>query len=182
MKNLWIVLLVAGVFIFSSCEKVELNPVSQDVPELKSEKKVANFRAHLSGRNEVPPVETEATGEAIFRLNKDSSELSYKLIVSNIENVRMSHIHLASEVETGPIVVWLYPSVPPAALISGRFNGILAEGVITDSSLTGPLAGMALSDLIHEFYLGNAYVNVHTNQVGSGEIRGQIFGNMPTNH
>ena len=46
-----------------------------------------NFIAPLSGREEVPLVETTATGVAIFHLSKDGSELSYKRIVSNIEDV-----------------------------------------------------------------------------------------------
>ncbi len=43
---------------------------------------------HLNRRNEVPnAVESSAQGEAIFQLSKDGSELRYKLIVANIQNV-----------------------------------------------------------------------------------------------
>ena len=170
---------LAGIFIFYSCEKVELNSVTQDEVTLKSGKKVLNFRTHLSGENEATPVETLAKGQAIFQLNNDGTELSYKLIVDDIENVLMSHIHIAPEGQNGPVVVWLYPSSPPPMLISGIFGGVLAEGVITASSLVGPLAGMSVSDLINEIYAGHAYVNVHTSQNPGGEIRGQIQGNMP---
>jgi hypothetical protein len=133
-----------------------------------------NFVAHLSGRAEVPPVETLAQGQAIFHLSKDGTELHYKLIVANIENVFMAHIHLAPADTTGPIVVWLYPDAPPAQLIDGRFDGVLAEGTITAENLMGPLAGMSLSDLVAQMEAGNTYVNVHTTQHSSGEIRGQI--------
>lgn len=133
-----------------------------------------NFVAHLSGGEEVPAVETLAQGQVIFHLDRSGNELSYKLIAANIENVAMSHIHLAPAGVNGPVVVWLYPSAPPAQLIPGRFSGVLAEGTITAANLVGPLAGKDLSDLIAEMDGGNAYVNVHTSAYPAGEIRGQI--------
>jgi hypothetical protein len=133
-----------------------------------------NFRAHLSGSEEVPPADTRAQGQAIFQLSKDGTELSYKLIVANIENVTMAHIHLAPRGQNGPVVVWLYPEGPPPQLISGRFNGVLAEGVITEADLVGPLAGASFDDFIAEIRAGKTYVNVHTSQFPPGEVRGQI--------
>ncbi|GAA5522379.1 CHRD domain-containing protein [Aliifodinibius salicampi] len=133
-----------------------------------------NFRTHLQGNNEVPAVETNAQGQATFKMSKDGSSISYKLIVSNIENVLMAHIHNAPAGENGGVVVWLYPASPPPALIEGQFQGVLAEGTITADNLVGSLAGQTLDDLIEEIKAGNTYVNVHTTQVPSGEIRGQI--------
>jgi hypothetical protein len=133
-----------------------------------------NFVAHLSGGEEVPAVETRARGQAIFRVSKDGASIQYKLIASNIENIRMAHIHLAPAGANGPVVAWLYPSGPPAQLIPGRHSGVLAEGEITADSLVGPLAGGSLSDLVEAMSAGNAYVNVHTSQYPAGEIRGQI--------
>lgn len=136
-----------------------------------------NFRAHLNVAQEVPEPEVDSNpqGQAIFQLSRDGSELSYKLIVANIENVIMAHIHLAQPGETGGVVVWLYPEGPPPQEIPGRFNGVLAEGVITSESLVGALAGEDLSALIDEINANNAYVNVHTDQNQPGESRGQIF-------
>jgi len=135
---------------------------------------MANYRAHLSGKFEIPMVvDTQAQGQAVFQLNEDGSELSYKLNVANIENVFMAHIHLlpSSGTGNGPVVVWLYPSspfppsqtVPPASWIEGRFDGVLADGVITTSNLVGPLSGMSLDQLVAQIEAGNTYVNVHTN-------------------
>jgi len=54
-----------------------------------------NFTAHLSGDNEVPARETLAQGQAWFQLDKEGTELSYRLIAANIENILQAHIHLA---------------------------------------------------------------------------------------
>jgi hypothetical protein len=133
-----------------------------------------NFSTHLSGEEEVPPVDTNAQGQALFMISKDKNELHYKLIAANIEDILQAHIHLAPDDANGPIVVWLYPSSPPAMLIPGRFSGVLAEGTITADDLMGPLAGQPLSALISEMEAGNTYVNIHTTANPGGEIRGQI--------
>lgn len=131
-----------------------------------------NFVAPLSGDQEVPANDSKASGNAIFKLRGE--EIHYKLIVANIQNVAAAHIHIAPVGENGPVVVWLYPSAPPAQLIPGRSSGILATGIITADDLVGPLAGASLEDLINYLRDGGAYVNVHTAQFPGGEIRGQI--------
>jgi hypothetical protein len=133
-----------------------------------------NFRAHLTGAEEVPPVDTRAQGQAIFQLSKDGTEISYRLIVANIENVSQAHIHVGPAGVNGLVVVWLYPSGPPAELIPGRTSGVLATGVITAESLVGPWAGEPLETLIDAMRREAVYVNVHTSQFPPGEIRGQI--------
>lgn len=133
-----------------------------------------NFVAHLSGGEEVPPVDTKATGQAMFQLSRDGTELSFRLNVANIENVTQAHIHLAPAGSNGGVVAWLYPDGPPAQLIPGRSDGVLATGTITAADLVGGLAGLDLSDLVEAMRTGNAYVNVHTSQFPGGEIRGQI--------
>lgn len=133
-----------------------------------------NFRAHLSGGEEVPANDSAATGQAIFKLDRTSEVINYRIIVANIENVTQAHIHLAPAGSNGGVVVWLYPDGPPAQLIPGRSDGVLATGTITAADLVGGLAGLDLSDLVEAMRTGNAYVNVHTSQFPGGEIRDQI--------
>jgi hypothetical protein len=133
-----------------------------------------NFRAHLSGGEEVPPVQTRAQGQAIFRVAADGMSIHYRLNVANIENVTQAHIHLGAAGTNGPVVVWLYPREAPPVLIPGRFQGVLAAGVITAADLVGLLAGQTIGDLVDEMASGNTYVNVHTLQFPPGEVRGQI--------
>jgi hypothetical protein len=140
-----------------------------------------NYRAHLTGDAEVPSNDTRAQGQAIFKLSKDGTELEYKLIVANIENVTMAHIHCGAEGVNGPVVAWLYPSAPPAQLIPGRSQGVLAEGTITSSNVVArpdspecPGGVATFEDLLEKIQSGDAYVNVHTSQYPGGEVRGQI--------
>ena len=145
-----------------------------------------NFRAHLNGDG--AGVDTLAQGQAIFQFSKDGTELDYKLIVANIENVWMAHIHLAQVPGgDGPPVVWLFPDAPPPPSESvPEFNGVLAEGTVDASDLVGlPGGPETLDDLRMKMEAGLTYVNVHTNDFEdpansgpgdfrSGEIRGDI--------
>ena len=49
-----------------------------------------NCSAQLTGHEEVPPRETNATGHVTFQLSKDGLSLSYRIIVADIENVVLS--------------------------------------------------------------------------------------------
>ena len=169
--------MLASVLIFSSCDTPNTEELLQEEAALKSGNKVMNFRAHLSGDQEVPPNESIAQGQAIFQLSKDGTELSYKLIVADLENLHMAHIHMAPAGSNGGVVAWLYPSGPPPVMLPGTTNGVLAEGVIKAADLRGALAGQPLSALIDAMSADNTYVNVHTMLYPGGEIRGQIFGN-----
>ena len=150
-----------------------------------------NFGTPLSAAEEVMPAgvvnESTARGSAIFQLNADGTALSYSLIVANIENVFMAHIHQGPVGSNGDVVVWLYPSTAPGAgpTGGGQIQGVIAEGTITAANLVGALAGQPLSALLADLTSGNAYVNVHTNDgvapintgpgdFPGGEIRGQI--------
>lgn len=143
------------------------------------------YNAHLTGDEEVPARATRAQGQATFRWSADGSALEYKLIVANITNVHMAHLHLAPAGENGQIVVWLYPPGPPPLRIEGRTQGVLAEGSITAAELVGPLEGQTLDALVAAIEAGSVYVNVHTidpalapnsgpGNFPGGEIRGQL--------
>ncbi len=138
--------------------------------------------AHLSSENEVPANDSLAVGNAVFHLSDDGTELGFKLIVANINNVVQAHIHLGPEGVNGPVVAFLYGPVAPGG---GRVQGPIGAGTITAANLIGPLAGRPLADLVAAIENGNAYVNVHTStgdpttpagpgNLPGGEIRGQM--------
>ena len=133
-----------------------------------------SFSAELSGGEEVPPVDTNATGIANFQDNVQT--VNYQLSVSDLVNVTQAHIHRGEEGENGKIVVTLYNTTMP----TGPMSGLLSQGNITAANLVGPLAGQQLTDLISIMDNGTAYVNVHTEEFKLGEIRGQIGGGDTT--
>jgi hypothetical protein len=127
------------------------------------------FTAHLFGDQEVPPIQTNASGMTWFKPKQDSIE--FELNVTDLQGATMAHIHNGKQGENGPPVVPLYKSDSPTILINGK----LANGNITASMLEGPMAGKQLSDLVIAMSNGSTYVNVHTEQNPNGEIRGQIM-------
>lgn len=146
------------------------------------------FVSPLEGEQEVPARASNATGLAVYTLNKDGTGLDFRLNVANIDNVVMAHIHLAARGVNGPIVAFLYGPVPPGG---GRSNGVLSTGTITGADLIGPLEGQPLSSLLEALRSGGAYTNVHTNDgvdptntgpgdFPGGEIRGQISEKGPS--
>jgi hypothetical protein len=116
------------------------------------------FTAKLTGKDELPPVNTQATGTAQFQLSSDGKEINYDLTTTNLNGFMMAHIHQGKAGENGQ---------PVAPLQMGK-------GKITSSDLQGPLAGKQISDLVDLMKNGGAYTNVHTQQNQNGEIRGQI--------
>lgn len=125
--------------------------------------------AAADGMQEVPAVDTRATGRGAFKMNKDGTALEYKLNVRRLENARFAHIHLGAQGSNGPVVAFLR-----ADRVDGPVKGRYAEGEITADELLGPLAGQPLSALLEAIEAGNTYINVHTDAHPAGEIRGQI--------
>jgi hypothetical protein len=72
----------------------------------------------------------------------------------------------------GPSSPGFYPAAPPSRHIPARFQGVLAEGAITDANVVGPLAGQGVAALVAAIRAGSAYANVHTVRFPPGEIRG----------
>jgi CHRD domain len=81
------------------------------------------FVAKLSGNNEVPPVNTNATGIANFTASPDERSLHYTLTVHNITGVMGADIHWGTATQDGPVVISLFNSSTP----TGKVNGILAS-------------------------------------------------------
>jgi hypothetical protein len=124
-----------------------------------------DFQATLSGAEEVPPVTTTATGSATVSI--EGNEIVYRVEVANLENVLISHIHVAPAGENGDVRMNLCNTVETPACQGG--TGVLVEG---SNSVTQ--GGISFDSLVSAIRAGNAYVNVHTTQNQAGEIRGQL--------
>ena len=128
----------------------------------------SNFRAHLSGDEEVPAVDTRATGQANFKFNETDGELEFKLIVANIDDVFAAHIHCGEFGVNGPVGVTLFGGETVSV------NGILSQGTILAPDEGNACGWEDLEDVITAMESGGTYVNVHTTDNPGGEIRGQV--------
>ena len=107
----------------------------------------------LTGGQEVPPVlSTKAEGFASIVV--DSNKNVTGMIKTRGINATAAHIHLAPAGQNGPVIVPLTKTA--------------------DDTWSVP-AGTKLTDAQYEaFRAGNLYVNVHTAENPTGEIRGQL--------
>lgn len=106
----------------------------------------------LSGSEEVPPVQTEATGSGTITVNDDKT-ISGTITTKGVEGLA-AHIHSAPKGKNGPPIISLNQ---------------------TEEGVWSVPEGSKLTDEQHEaFKAGNLYVNVHSAAHKPGEIRGQI--------
>ena len=136
------------------------------------------YESFLSGSEEVPAIQTAAFGSAVYSLGNEGARLAFQhsfqpffSFSGSLSNVIGAHLHLAPQGENGPIVAILLGDTP---FLSESVDLEELDGELTASSLTGPLAGQPLDALIAEIEAGNVYVNIHTEDFQSGEIRGQL--------
>ncbi len=126
-----------------------------------------NFAAApMAGDEEVPAVDTRATGVATFKLRDE--RLVFKVNVANIEDVFAAHIHCGAVGVNGPVGVTLFSGDPVTV------NGTLAEGVITAPDPANDCGWTDLAAVVAALDSGDTYANVHTTAHPGGEIRGQI--------
>lgn len=128
------------------------------------------FTALMSGKQEVPPVDTNAFGKATFRTKSNDTWIDYKINITGFSEATAAHIYTGKAGATGNVIV---------DLLTGKKEnptrlGMAIRGNITDSSLVGPMQGKSLADLISAINNGDTYVNVRTQTHADGEIRGQL--------
>lgn len=109
----------------------------------------------LSGANEVPAVNTTATGIALLRITTDN-KLYSKITVSNLESsdaLTASHIHSGAVGSNGGVLIGLCSSAADF-------------GITKINTPTAAVLNSIKADAL--------YVNVHSTAKTSGVIRGQI--------
>jgi hypothetical protein len=124
------------------------------------------FEFNLTGSEEVPPVQTNATGMAeISAYTVAGDTITYKVNAMNIKDVTAGHIHLGKPGENGPIVFTLFKYDPPR-------NEVSESGTITADKLEGPMKGKKVYDMALAGSNSSLYMNIHTLEHPNGEIRG----------
>jgi hypothetical protein len=106
--------------------------------------------ANLTGAQEVPPVNTTASGSATLLLDYGRTQIRY--YITTTATPAAAHIHFGNGGASGPV---LAPFDPVSREMTGQ--------ITATSSLTTALLA------------GGAYVNIHTAANPNGELRGQIL-------
>lgn len=117
---------------------------------------VQEFAVALTGNEEVPPNDTGAAGEASLTVDLISGEVQGELTVTGL-TPNAAHIHDAFAGSNGDILIPLDQDPADAT----RFT-VPADAVLDEAGIERLLAGAL-------------YVNVHTDALPAGAIRGQIL-------
>jgi trimeric autotransporter adhesin len=110
----------------------------------------------LSGSQEIPQVDTTATGSGYATLDTETLAVKLVAVTSGVEDASMAHIHAGFAGENGPVYVTLEQH-PENVNVWMTPSGAMLDEVNAAQLLEG-----------------GHYVNVHTPANPGGELRGQI--------
>jgi CHRD domain-containing protein len=108
----------------------------------------------LSGRNEVPTVDTSASGTATVTVNADRTVTARVTVTGMTANA--AHIHQGARGANGPVIVPFTKSA--------------------DNTFVAPAGAKMTEEQYAAYKAGNTYVNVHSTKNPGGEVRGQLRG------
>ena len=116
-----------------------------------------SFKVDMSGAQQVPPVQTAATGTADLTYDPATRVLTWNVTYSGLSGpATMAHFHgPAMRGKNGPPVIWLSEKGAPVS------NPIKGQATLTPEQA-------------QQMSAGEWYINVHTQANPSGEIRGQV--------
>jgi hypothetical protein len=138
-----------------------------------------SFEARLSGFREAPAVSSPTGRGTLFAWIEGTAAeptIRYRLSYSGLGSpATASHIHLGQPNVSGGVSAFLCgggdkPACPPAG---GTVTGVIDRADVIGPSAQGITAG-EIEELIRAIRAEVTYVNVHTNLIPSGEIRGNI--------
>ena len=115
-----------------------------------------SFKVPLTGAEQVPAVTTTGSGTADLTWDPSTRDVTWSVAYNNLSGpVTMAHFHGGAKGKNGPVTIWLTKK---------------------DSPVTSPISGKATltPEQAKDFAAGDWYINVHTKDHPSGEIRGQV--------
>jgi hypothetical protein len=112
----------------------------------------SDSKVTLTGKEEVPAVESAATGSGTITVGADKS-VSGSVTTKGIEG-NAAHIHLAAAGKNGPPII------------------VLEKGA--DGAWNVPKGAKLTDEQLAAYKAGELYVNVHSAAHKSGEIRAQL--------
>jgi hypothetical protein len=118
----------------------------------------SSFKVALTGAQQVPPVQTTATGTADLTYDPATRLLTWSVSYSGLSGpATMAHFHgPAAQGKNASPVIWL------------KEKGAAVESPIKGQATLTP-------EQAQQFTAGEWYINVHTQGNPGGEIRGQVI-------
>jgi len=135
---------LAGLVLAGSMSLAHAAPVTFTVP--------------LTGAQQVPVVQTSATGSADLSYDASTRVVTWSITFSGLSSdATMAHFH------------------GPAA--TGKNAGVKVWLSAKGSAIVSPIKGQATlsPEDAKEFAAGDMYINIHTKDHPAGEIRGQVM-------
>ncbi len=123
---------------------------------------IVDLAATIDRAQEVPPIPVSG-GTGTFTLSADRRSLTYDIRVVGVPNVTAAHFHNAPAGSNGGVVRSLSGSVEDGVWIS--------TGIWHADDDSQPLT----LDMVRLLVSRQLYINVHTADYGSGEVRGQVL-------
>jgi hypothetical protein len=115
----------------------------------------------LTGANEVPPVETDATGTFRGTYNMETRVINYTITFQGVTPTAM-HFHKGAVGVPGPITIPINPGSDPYSTTNPYTSPLVGA--------TPPLSAAQEAELL----AGEWFLNIHSAQYPDGELRGQI--------
>jgi hypothetical protein len=144
------------------------------------------LRANLRGDNEVPPINTPATGDFKATQNADGT-FNFTLTFANLKApLIFAHFHFAPKHVAGAVMIFLcggdsQPACPSATsgTITGTFGptNVVCTGCTPANPAGQGVAAGDFASALEAILEGNSYVNIHSaapNGFPGGEARGQV--------
>jgi hypothetical protein len=134
-----------------------------------------NADARLNGYKEVPAIST--TGGGRFEAEIGNGEVSYTLRYHDLEggDVLFAHIHFGKPSTNGGVIAFLCGGGDkPACPASGTVHGVIDAADVIGPEEQGIAPG-EFQELVRAIRRNAVYVNVHTDDFPTGEVRGNVI-------
>jgi hypothetical protein len=157
----WIAALSMLVIAGCGSDSNPISPTSANINQVNSvNSKVPSnvFSATLIGSEEVPPVNSAATGTGVVIVDPNTRTMKATIVTADIAGTA-AHINVAPRGVAGPIVLPLTESSAGSGIWS--------------------ISATLTTDQLTQLQNGNYYFNVYSAAFPDGEIRGQITASLP---
>ena len=140
------------------------------------------IKEKLTGYQENPALSTTGKGKFRMTIDRKAQEIRYTLTYSGLESpATQSHIHFEKATNNGAIVVFLCTNLgngpagtQPCPANGGTISGTIRPADVGAGAAAQGIAAGEFDEFLQAIKVGATYVNVHSVDRPSGEIRAQL--------